>query len=360
MTHTVQRRPHPYRPWLVAVACIAAGFTALVMVKPTRSRPAANSEEFIQPTEAPGLAPEGMVWIPGGPFWMGSEEDSEGNASLHRVAVSGFWMDKTEVTNAQFEAFVKATGYKTVAELPPSEADIDGREVPPEKLVPFSVCFVATRLPEGADPNHYPPTWWHRRDGADWRHPEGPDSHIRDRMNHPVVHIAWKDAVAYAKWAGKRLPTESEWEFAARGGLDRQEYCWGSEDQGAGGIYRANTYQGIFPEKDIAADGYAGTAPVGSFPPNGFGLYDMSGNVWEWCNDWYGAQYYWSSPKNNPPGPEQGDLARDSTTQRAKVRRGGSFLCADEYCRRYLPAARDHNPPNDGACHTGFRCVKDR
>src|SRR5262245_36052889 len=204
MTHTVQRRMHPYRPWLVAMACIAAGFAVLVAIKPTRSKPKANDEEFVQPSDAPGPAPEGMVWIPGGPFWMGSLDDPEENAPLHQIAVSGFWMDKTEVTNAQFEAFVQATGYKTVAEVPPSEADLDGQTVPAEKLVPFSICFVATRLPEGADPNNYPPTWWQRRDGANWRQPEGPGSHIKDRLNHPVVHIAWKDAVAYAKWAGKR------------------------------------------------------------------------------------------------------------------------------------------------------------
>jgi len=360
MTHTVHHRTHSIRPWLVALVCIVAGFAILVAIKPSRSKTNDEEEKLIEPSDAPGAAPEGMVWIPGGPFWMGSEELPDGNAHVHRVAVSGFWMDKTEVTNAQFEAFVTATGYKTVAELPPTEEDLGRPIVAPERLVPFSVCFVATRLPEGADPNQYPPTWWQMRNGADWRHPEGPGSHIKDRMNHPVVHIAWKDAVAYATSAGKRLPTEAEWEFAARGGLDRDEFCWGSEPQGADGVYRANTYQGEFPGLDIAADGFAGTAPVGSFPANGYGLHDMSGNVWEWCSDWYGAVYYWSSPKNNPPGPVEGDLARDSKTQRAKVRRGGSFLCADNYCRRYLPAARDHNPPNDAASHTGFRCVKDR
>src|SRR5262245_14789043 len=301
-----------------------------------------------------------MVWVPGGPFWMGTAEDSEQNAPLHQVAVTGFWMDKTEVTNARFEEFVKATGYKTVAEREPTADDFNGREVPPELREPFSIGFIPVKgdVPlYGPWPTGAPP-WWRAIRGADWRHPEGPGSDIKARMNHPVVHISWHDAVAFCEWAGKRLPTEAEWEFAARGGLDRQEFCWGSEKQGAGGQWRANTFQGKFPGKDTAADGFAGTAPVATYPPNGYGLYDMAGNVWEWCSDWYSARYYRESPRNNPKGPEVGDPGRD-TIQPAKVRRGGSYLCADDYCRRYLPSARDHNPPNDAASHTGFRCVKD-
>jgi len=300
-----------------------------------------------------------MVWVPGGPFWMGSAEDPEDNAPLHQVSVNGFWMDHTEVTNAEFDAFVKATGYKTSAEKPPTEEELAGADVPAERRVPFSVCFKPVDLPAGSSPFEFDsPPWWQFVAGADWRHPEGPGSSIAGRMNHPVVHISWHDAVAYCQWAGKRLPTEAEWECAARGGLDRMEFCWGTARQGADGKWWANTFQGKFPSQDSAADGYSGTAPAATYPANGFGLHDMAGNVWEWCADWYSARYYRSSPRNNPKGPDTGDPGRDTTIP-AKVRRGGSFLCADDYCRRYLPAARDHNPPNDAASHTGFRCVKD-
>jgi len=359
MTRPIRRQtPTSYRPWLIAAACLIVGFASIFLLPRLFSKTAKMEETFVEATEMPGTPPEGIVWIPGGPFWMGSDNDPEGNAPAHQVVVSGFWMDKTEVTNAQFEVFVKATGYKTTAELPPTEEELAQGEVPPERRVPFSVCFKAVALPKDVDPNRSPPIWWDFVAGADWRHPEGPSSNIKDRMNHPVVHISWHDAVAYCEWAGKRLPTEAEWEFAARGGLDKQEYCWGSEKQGTGGKWYANTFQGSFPGHDSAADGYRGTSPVATYPANGYGLHDMSGNVWEWCSDWYAGTYYRTSPKNNPKGPESGVAGRD-TNQQAKVRRGGSFLCADDYCRRYLPAARDHNPPNDAACHAGFRCVKD-
>lgn len=355
--HTVQRTHHPYRPWLVAFGCVVIGFAILVAIKPPRGNKPAE-EPFVQPSDPPGPAPEGMVWIPGGPFWMGNDESPDANAPMHQVAVSGFWMDRTEVSNAQFEAFVTATGYKTTAERPPITDELSQGEVPPEKRVPFSVCFVPIDLPEGVDPHSVAPEWWKFVAGADWRHPEGPQSDIKDRMNHPVVHISWHDAVAYCEWAGKRLPTEAEWEFAARGGLDRKEFCWGDQPQGLAGKWWANTFQGRFPGGDTGADGYKGTAPVATYPPNGYGLYDTAGNVWEWCSDWYAASYYNSSPRNNPKGPETGVAGRDVNLS-AKVRRGGSFLCADDYCRRYLPSARDHNPPNDAASHTGFRCVKE-
>jgi sulfatase modifying factor 1 len=348
----------------LAVAAVAAVYVIDPLGSSRQTRPA--EEPFVGPSEPPGPAPDGMAWVPGGPFWMGYADSPDGDAPPHQVAVTGFWMDKTEVTNAQFEAFVKATGYKSVAELPPSAEDFNG-EAPPTGAKAFSIVFVklsgdvSLRGPwpelNPRQPNQ--PPWWGAVPGADWRHPEGPTSDIRNRMNHPVVHIAWKDAVAYAKWAGKRLPTEGEWECAARGGLDRLEFCWGSEPQGAGGVWRANTFQGTFPTLDTGEDGFTGAAPVGSYPPNGYGLYDMSGNVWEWCADWYSRRSYLAGARNNPHGPDIGD-DRDGTGLPAKVKRGGSFLCADNYCRRYLPGTRYHGTVNDAANHSGFRCVKDR
>jgi formylglycine-generating enzyme len=362
VAHTIQRSPHPYRPWLIALVCVAIGFAILALITPANSKSRQSGEEpFVQPSDPPGPAPEGMIWVRGGPFWMGSEDDPENNAPVHQVAVNGFWMDRTEVTNAQFEAFVKATGYTTTCERPPTAEELGQGEVPPERRVPFSICFRPDELPPDIDPNQVQGApWWQFVAGADWRHPDGPGSSIVEKMNHPVVHISWHDAVAYCEWAGKRLPTEAEWECAARGGVDHQEFCWGGSPQGENGKWWANTFQGRFPKENAAADGFAGTAPVASFPANGFGLHDMSGNVWEWCSDWYSHAYYFTSPRNNPRGPaeEEADRGRD-TNLHPKVRRGGSFLCADNYCRRYLPAARDHNPPNDAASHAGFRCVKD-
>ncbi|WP_020473142.1 formylglycine-generating enzyme family protein [Zavarzinella formosa] len=301
----------------------------------------------------PGDAPPGMVFVPGGKFQMGSDADPKKNAPLHPVYVSGFYMDRTEVTNAEFQKFVDATGFKTVAEKTPTEQDFGGKPVPPGAK-PFSVCFkqlTGDVLLQGPWDGKPSPPWWVIVAGADWRHPEGPGSDISKRMDHPVIHVAWPDAVAYCDWAGKRLPTEAEWEWAARGGLDRNEYCWGNQRQGTDGKWYANNFQGKFPTQNDALDGFTGTAPVASYPANGYGLHDMSGNAWEWCSDWYDPEYYIISPMENPKGPDQ------PTGER--VRRGGSFLCDDSYCRRYLPEARDHNPPSDAASHTGFRCVKD-
>jgi formylglycine-generating enzyme required for sulfatase activity len=303
-----------------------------------------------------------MAWIPGGTFDMGDPNSADHDSPWHKVSVDGFWMDTHEVTNDQFEKFVKATGYVTVAERVPTKEMYPNAL--PENLVAGSAVFKPTKLDQPVTVNS-PPIWWDYIKGACWRSPEGPPSTIQGKGNYPVVQIAWEDAAAYAKWAGKRLPTEAEWEYAARGGLDKKQYVWGNDPQGTDGKYFANSFQGTFPEKDAGKDGYTTIAPVGRFPANGYGLHDMSGNAWEWCSDWYDSNYYMKSPDKNPKGPEDvTSIPRDSldrdTQQPQRVRRGGSFLCADEYCKRYLPGTRDKNPPDSSANHTGFRCVKDK
>jgi formylglycine-generating enzyme required for sulfatase activity len=298
-------------------------------------------------------APAGMVYIPGGTFQMGTDDPNprmQDAHPVHRVTVRGFWMDRTEVTNAQFEAFVKASGYGTVAERKP---DIAG--VSPEKLVPGSIVFTPPSV--GRVDLRAPYSWWSYVPGANWRHPEGPGSDLAGRESHPVVHIAWEDALAYAAWAGKRLPTEAEWEYAARGGLEQKRYTWGDELK-PHGRWMANVWQGRFPQENTLEDGYARTAPVGSYPANGYGLFDMAGNVWEWCQDWYRPDYYATSPSENPRGPESSfDPAEPQTPKR--VQRGGSFLCSDLYCERYVAAGRGKGEPQSSAAHLGFRCVKD-
>jgi formylglycine-generating enzyme len=289
--------------------------------------------------------PAGMVWIPGGTFKMGSDEFQEEAKPIHAVTVRGFWMDATEVTNEQFEAFVKATGYVTIAERTP-----DAKQFPnasPDQLKPFSAVFTP---PVTDTPTRRFDEWWKPVFGANWRHPDGPGSTIAGKEKYPVVHISWVDADAYAKWAGKRLPTEAEWEFAARGGLDGKKYAWGDEFT-PGGKSMANTWQGAFPKQNLTQDGHRTAAPVGSFPPNGYGLFDMSGNVWEWCSDWYQVGYFKNSPKNDPQGPE------DSGEKR-KVQKGGSFLCAENYCARYQVGARHSGEIESAADHIGFRCVR--
>lgn len=301
-----------------------------------------------QPWE-PAKRPAGMVWIPAGSFEMGGDTSAD-EQPIHRVSLDGFWMDETEVTNRQWQAFVRATGYVTVAEQVPTEAQFPG--VPKERLVAGSAVFSPPTTPsDTADPL----VWWRYVPGANWRHPEGPGSDIADRLDHPVVHMAWFDAAAYAKWAGKRLPTEAEWEYAARGGLARKPYVWGDKER-PGGKIMCNHWQGEFPNRNLLEDGFAGTAPVGKYPRNGFGLADMAGNVWEWCSDWYDPQYYRNCRGHNPQGPDRG-VARPGEAEPCRVRRGGSFLCAPNYCRRYLPASRDQSPPDSAANHTGFRCV---
>ncbi len=304
----------------------------------------------------PGPAPEGMVWIPGGEFWMGADDFPDAKP-WHRVSVDGFWMDKTELTNEQFEKFTKATGYLTIAERTPRAEDFPG--APPENLVAGSVVFSPPSTPVPLD-SHF--RWWGYVKGANWRHPEGPQSAIKGRERHPVVHIAYEDAMAYAKWAGKRLPTEAEFEFAQRGGLDRKAYAWGDELK-PGGKFMANTFQGHFPDKNTTEDGYDRAAPVATFPPNGYGLHDMAGNVWEWTSDWYRHDYYQALVAQgpltrNPQGPADSFDPSEPGVKK-KVHKGGSYLCTDQYCARYIAGGRGKGEPDTGTNHLGFRLVRD-
>ena len=301
-----------------------------------------------------------LVWIPGGSFAMGSASHYPEEAPVHTVAVDGFWIRSTTVTNAQFAEFVDATGYVTVAERPLDPKDFPG--APPENLVAGSLVFTMTRGP--VDLTHIN-LWWTWTPGACWRHPEGPRSSIGHRLDHPVVHVGHEDAAAFASWAGESLPTEAEWEFAARGGHEGRSFIWG-EDPVPGGRYLANFWQGGFPYHNSEDDGFAGTAPVGSFPPNEFGLFDMAGNVWEWTDDWYADQHPADADKpccvpTNPRGPSieaSYDPAQPQFAIPRKVVKGGSFLCADEYCQRYRPAARRPQMIDTGMSHVGFRTVR--
>jgi formylglycine-generating enzyme required for sulfatase activity len=318
---------------------------------------AAGVTPHVNETAPPGKVPEGMVWIPGGVYWRGNDTRAHRDARpWHLVEVDGFWMDATVVTNEQFERFVKATDYVTLAERTPKAEDFP--HAPPEKLVAGSVVFTPPKGPVPLD-NHF--RWWSYVKGANWRHPEGPDSNLKGREKHPVVHVAYEDALAYCKWAGKRLPTEAEFEFAARGGLDKNQYAWGNEFR-PGGKFMANTWQGRFPYENTAEDGYRGTAPVGSFPPNRFGLFDMAGNVWQWCSDWYRADYYRKlaeapQPARNPQGPADSHDPSEPGVAKC-VMRGGSYLCTDQYCTAYEAGARGKGAADTGTNHLSFRCVK--
>ena len=300
-----------------------------------------------------------MVWIPGGPFSMGSDVHYPEEAPVHTVSVDGFWMSPTSVTNQQFAAFVEATGYVTVAERPLDPGDYPG--APPENLAPGSMVFTMT--PGPVDLRHIS-LWWTWTPGASWRHPEGPSSGIERRLDHPVVHVAYEDAAAYAAWAGAVLPTEAEWELAARGGLAGKQFTWG-DDARPNGEYLANFWQGDFPWRNSRADGFAGTAPVGSFPANGYGLHDMAGNVWEWTDDWYSDRHPDDADKpccvpRNPRGPTieaSYDPDQPQFVIGRKVVKGGSFLCADNYCQRYRPAARRPQMIDTGMSHIGFRTI---
>ncbi|WP_298738307.1 formylglycine-generating enzyme family protein [uncultured Chitinophaga sp.] len=305
-----------------------------------------------------------MVLIPGGSFVMGAADDMAlaDEQPVHTVHVDSFLMDEHEVTNAEFAAFVAATHYVTTAEKPISKEEIM-RELPPGSPEPDSSLLQAGSLifspPDHAVPLDDVSQWWAFVPGASWRHPEGPGSSITGREQHPVVHISWDDANAYARWAGKRLPTEAEWEYAARGGLAEQPFTWGGEAITAGQP-KANTWNGHFPYENTKTDGFYNTAPVKTYTANGYGLYDMAGNVWEWCADWYDANYYQQVPNaaQNPEGPAKGfDPADPSAPKR--VIRGGSFMCSDEYCSGYRVTARMKTTPTSGLANLGFRCVKD-
>ena len=295
-----------------------------------------------------------VVWISGGTFAMGTDDPAFPDSQpLHQVIVDGFWMDEHEVTNAEFSKFVEATGYVTVAERPLNPADFPG--VPPENVVPGSGVFTPTSQAVALD---NPLQWWRYVPGANWQHPQGSESSIKGQPNKPVVHVSYEDAAAYAKWAGKRLPTEAEWEFAAQGGRGQQKYYWGNELKPQG-KWVANIYQGSFPDKNTGEDGFIGAAPVKSFPANAYGLYDMDGNVWEWCSDYYRPDYYQNSPAKNPLGPAD-SFDPDEPGMVKRVQRGGSFLCSDQYCVRYKPGSRGKGEYTSGSDNLGFRCVKSK
>jgi formylglycine-generating enzyme required for sulfatase activity len=336
----------------------SADYTKLVGFGPTIPNKLKPSDDI----------PKGMVWIPGGEFSMGSESASESLCGLpgttldampiHRVYVDAFWMDETEVTNAQFKEFVDATGYVTVAEIKPTLEEFPG--APLENLVTGSTVFKPTKSPVALDQYLQ---WWSYVPGANWKHPAGENSNLDGRENYPVVHVAYEDAEAYAKWANKRLPTEAEWEFASRGGKAGELYAWGNELK-PNNQYQANIYQGAFPVEggDSGADGWVGIAPVKQYAPNGYGLYDIGGNVWEWVSDWYRADYYAQLRSKgvvarNPKGP---DVPYDpqEPDQKKRVHRGGSFLCSDLYCTRYLVGTRGKGESRTASNHCGFRCVR--
>ncbi len=357
-------------PTRFILVSLCLGFPVLaqkVDVTPSSSTaPSVVAATIPNPGAPPKPAPPGMVWVPGGEFSMGAATNGHGSSEMsmpsndagpiHRVRVDGFWMDKTTVTNEEFEKFVKATRYVTIAERVPTKEEFP--TAPAENLVAGSVVFTA---PDHEVPlnNHF--QWWSYVQGANWRHPLGPESDIKGKEKFPVVHVGYPDAEAYAKWAGKRLPTEAEFEFAARGGLAGKTYAWGDEFRPKG-KWMANTYQGTFPVTDKADDGFTGIAPVAKFPANGYGLYDMSGNVWQWCSDWYRADYYAELAKAgdvtvNPKGPDT-PFDPAEPDEKKRVHRGGSFLCNDQYCSRYIVGTRGKGEVNTGTNHLGFRCVK--
>jgi formylglycine-generating enzyme required for sulfatase activity len=367
------------RIWIWVALVAVAGATVVALTR-HRSKPAADAGSMTMPAvsafvttvanggSAPGEAPAGMVWIPGGEFSMGAADPQGADQNqvgmqatgdsrpIHRVYVDGFWMDATEVTNKEFAAFVRATAYVTVAERTPRAEDFPG--APPENLVAGSVVFSP---PDHAVPLNDHFQWWAYAKGANWRHPLGRGSSIDGKDAFPVVHVAYEDAETYSTWAGKRLPTEAEWEFAARGGLTGKVYPWGDafhQDT----KWMANSHQGHFPDHDDAEDTYAGVAPVAKFPANGYGLYDVAGNVWEWVSDWYRPDYYAElaasgATARNPKGPGSSYDPSEPGVQK-RVHRGGSFLCTDQFCSRYMVGTRGKGESSTGTNHLGFRPVR--
>ena len=348
-----------------AITCTSIGLTAEDSVLYMHHGGQYYKPSFINPDKPAGAAPAGMVWIPGGEFTMGSidpigmgggGDKSMGDARpLHRVYVDGFYMDATEVTNTQFAKFVKATGYVTDAERKPDPADFPG--IPAGEVIPAGSSVFTP--PDHAVPLNNYLLWWQYKAGADWRHPEGPGSSINGKDNYPVVQVSWLDAAAYAKWAGKMLPTEAEWELAARSGKAGEMYPWGNQLK-PNGKWMANIFEGSFPSGDNGADGFTGLAPVKSYPPSQYGLYDMAGNAWEWCDDWYRPDYYMQVAKDstakNPLGPET-SFDPDEPGAQKKVQRGGSFLCTDQYCTRYMVGTRGKGEIKSSGNHIGFRCI---
>jgi formylglycine-generating enzyme len=338
---------------LLVLSGIMASFNA------TASNPDDRSEGHVR-----RKAPPGTVWIPEGTFLMGTndKESFPNERPAHLIQVQGFWMDEHDVTNAEFSKFVEATSYVTTAERKIDWEDLK-KEVPPGTPKPDDSALAAGALvftpTAGPVPLNDLSAWWRWVHGANWRHPDGPESSILGKEKHPVVQVSWHDAVAYARWAGKRLPTEAEWEFAARGGLESKRYVWGDEFK-PGGKNMANTWQGLFPVTNTAEDGFVGTSPVGSFPANGYGLYDMAGNVWQWCSDWYRVDTNIEAASKNvcrdPRGPTESYDPGDPYAPK-RVVKGGSFLCNPSYCESYRPSARRGTPPDTGSSHTGFRCV---
>jgi formylglycine-generating enzyme required for sulfatase activity len=301
-----------------------------------------------------------MCWVPGGTFRMGSDNHYAEEKPAHRVTVDGFWIDRTPVTNRDFRRFVEATGYVTFAEIAPDPKDYPGAL--PHMLKPGSLVFTPPDQP--VDLRNWA-NWWQFCFGADWRHPYGPGSSIEGLDDHPVVHVAYKDAEAYAQWLGKELPSEAEWEFAARGGLEQAEFAWGDEFT-PGGKHMANTWQGAFPHENTGADGYERTSPVTAFPENGYGVHDMIGNAWEWTSDWFSPKHPADAakaccvPVNPRGGPREASLdpCQPAILIPRKVLKGGSHLCAPNYCRRYRPAARHAEAVDTSTSHVGFRCIK--
>lgn len=375
---SVPKNPHALRQFIIALAIVLTGvyFGSMLAVKKAdadlrrrlppaseRPSPARQRIEAAKKAQEAAINPKatpaeddyswtnGMIWIPGGSFTMGATDGQQDEVPLHEVEITGFWMDQYEVTNERYQEFAKATGFTTLSEKQPTPEEFPG--VPLDKLIPGSIVFAAPGFDVPLN-NHF--IWWKYENHASWRRPEGKDSSIAERMDHPVVHVSWFDAQAYCKWSGTRLPTEAEWEYAARGGSKNLPYTWGTEKQ-PGGKWLCNIFQGSFPNNNTMVDGFNATAPVGKFPANTFGLYDMAGNVWEWCNDWYMPDYYSGSPNKDPQGPDESYDPNEPGVMK-KVNRGGSFLCNDAYCAGYRPSMRMKTSTDTALSHTGFRCVK--